>query len=350
MKFGLAYSIQSPTKEWSQAYDNVVEQTLLAERLGFDSVLISEHHLTDDGYFPSPLVVAAGLSSVTRRIRVGTAVVLVPLHHPVEVAEAAAVTDVMSRGRLILGLGLGYRPEEFNLYNVPRRERGPRLEEGTTLIRRLLSEENVTFSGRFYKVNKVTLTPRPVQRPPPIWIAAKFEPAIRRAARIGDAWFADPVTPLKVLKERNNIYLDELKRIGRDPAMLERPLWREAYVAGSDDEAWEVAKDGVLYIYGRDYFRWGHLQDEEGREVNPQNTSFEEFAETLRKRFIIRGVDGFIDEVEKYRREIGTNYFVFRIYFPGMRHDKALDAIRLIGTKIIPYFEEDKKPSGAGIP
>lgn len=344
MKFGLAYSIQSPTKEWSQVFENVVEQTLLAERLGFDSVLISEHHLTEDGYFPSPLVVAAGLASITRRIRIGTAVILIPLHHPVEVAEASAVTDVMSKGRLILGLGMGYRPEEFDLYNVPRKERGARFEEGTTLIRRLLSEENVTFEGRFWRIRNVTITPRPVQRPsPPIWIAAKFEPAIRRAARIGDAWFADPVTPLKVLKERNKIYLDELRRLGKDPERMERPLWREAYVANNDDEAWQEAKDGVLYIYGRDYFRWGHLQDEEGREINPETTSFEEYVESVRKRFIIRGIDGFIDEVDKYRRELGINYMVFRVYFPGMRHDKVMNAIRLIGTKIIPYFEEIEK-------
>ncbi|MEM1944999.1 MAG: LLM class flavin-dependent oxidoreductase [Nitrososphaerota archaeon] len=341
MKFSLAYSIQSPTREWSGVYDNVVEQTILAERLGFESVLISEHHLTEDGYFPSPLVVAAGLASVTRRIKVGTAVVLVPLHNPVDIAESASVVDVMSRGRLILGLGMGYRPEEFALYNVPRAERGARTEEGIKLIRKLLSEENVTFDGRFYKLDGVTLTPRPVQKPsPPIWIAAKYEPAIRRAARLGDAWFADPVTPLNVLKERNRVYLDELKKIGRSPETVERVLWREAYVSYTDDKAWEEVRDGVLYVYGRDYFKWGHLQDDNGREMNPSNTSFEEYVETVRRRFIIRDVIGFIDEVDKYRRELGISHMVLRVFFPGMRHEKARNAIKLIGEKIIPYFHE----------
>ncbi|MEM2071582.1 MAG: LLM class flavin-dependent oxidoreductase [Nitrososphaerota archaeon] len=341
MKFSLAYSIQSPTREWSNVYDNVVEQTILAERLGFESVLISEHHLTQDGYFPSPLVVAAGLASVTRRIKVGTAVVLVPLHSPVEVAESASVVDVMSRGRLILGLGMGYRPEEFALYNVPRSERGARTEEGIILIRKLLSEENVSFEGRFYRLKGVTITPRPVQKPsPPIWIAAKYEPAIRRAARLGDAWFADPVTPLSVLKERNRVYLDELRKIGKNPEKVERVLWREAYVSLTDDAAWEDVRDGVLYIYGKDYFRWGHLQDDAGREIDPSNTSFEEYVETLRRRFIIKGVTGFIDEVDRYRRELGINHMVFRVYFPGMSHEKARNAIKLIGEKIIPYFQQ----------
>lgn len=341
IKFGLAYSIQSPNRDWSGVYDNVVEQAILAERFGFDSILISEHHLTEDGYFPSPLVVAAGIASVTRRIRVGTAVLLVPLHHPVEVAESAAVVDVMSRGRLILGLGMGYRPEEFSLYNVPRSERGVRTDEGIRLIRKLLSEENVSFYGRFYRVEKVTITPRPVQKPsPPIWIAAKFEPAVRRAARLGDAWFADPVTPLKVLKERNKAYLEELSKVGKDPKKLERVLWREAYISTSDDLAWEEAKEGVLYIYGRDYFRWGHLQDDEGREMNPSNTSFEDYVETVRRRFIIGGVDRFIEEVEKYRRELDVNYFIFRVYFPGLSHERARNAIKMIGEKVIPYFHQ----------
>ena len=320
-----------------------MEQAVLAERLGFDSVLISEHHLTSDGYFPSPLTAAAGLATVTRRIRIGTAVVLLPLHHPVEVAEASAVLDVMSGGRLILGVGLGYRPEEFSLYGVPRHERGARLEEGVRLVGRLLAEEDVTHEGRFYGVRNVTITPRPLQRPrPPIWIAAKFEPAIRRAARLGDAWFADPVTPLRALRERNRVYLDELRRLGRDPAGIERPLWREAFVGRDDDSAWEEVKDGVLYIYGRDYFRWGHLQDEEGREMRPDETSFEEFVEVIRKRFIIRGVDGFIEEVEKYRRELGVNYMVLRVQFPGIRHEKTMEAIRVIGEKVIPYFSEER--------
>lgn len=341
MKFGLAYSIQSPTREWSRVYREAAEQAIAAERLGFDSVLISEHHLTADGYFPSPLTAAAGLATLTRRIRIGTAVVLLPLHHPVEVAESSAVLDVMSGGRLILGVGLGYRPEEFSLYGVPRGERGARMEEGVTLVGRLLAEENVTHEGRFYRVRGVTITPRPVQRPrPPIWIAAKFEPAIRRAARLGDAWLADPVTPLKPLRERSRAYIDELRRVGRDPEGVERPLWREAFIARDDETAWEEVRDGVLYIYGHDYFRWGHLQDEEGREVSPEDTGFEEFIELIRKRFIIRGVDGFIEEVEKYRRELGINYMVLRVQFPGIRHEKTLEALRLIGEKVIPYFRE----------
>ncbi|MEM4374534.1 MAG: hypothetical protein QXI97_06020, partial [Nitrososphaerota archaeon] len=124
------------------------------------------------------------------------------------------------------------------------------------------------------------------------------------------------------------------------PETVERVLWREAYVSYTDDKAWEEVRDGVLYVYGRDYFKWGHLQDDNGREMNPSNTSFEEYVETVRRRFIIRDVIGFIDEVDKYRRELGISHMVLRVFFPGMRHEKARNAIKLIGEKIIPYFHE----------
>ena len=334
MKYSLLYSVQSLTHEWQQICDDVIEQVVLAEELGFDTVLISEHHLVDNGYFPSVITFCGALATRTSRIRLGTGVVLLPLHHPLKVAEETAVVDNLSKGRFVLGLGVGYRQEEFDAFGVPMKERGARLAEGTPLVRRLLSEENVTHEGRFWNLKDVTMTPRPVQKPcPPIWLAAKQEVAVRRAAREAEEWFADPVTPLSILKDRVADYKDELGKVGKRFEDFEFPLMREAFVADSTEQAWEDARDGVLHNY-REYLQWGHLQDEEGREVR----EFDQALETLRKRFIIGSPEDVIRESERYSKELGTSNLVFRMQFPGTPHDKVMKAIRLIGEEVMPHF------------
>src|SRR5688500_12889307 len=140
-----------------------------AEAVGFDSVWLGEHH-DHSLLYPSPLLGLAAIASRTRRIGLGTAVLLLPLHHPLTVAEEGAMVDVLSGGRLILGVGAGYAPEEFAAFGVSIRERGSRMDEAAALIQRLWTEEKVTHEGRHYRIGGATVTPRPVQRPrPPIW-------------------------------------------------------------------------------------------------------------------------------------------------------------------------------------
>jgi alkanesulfonate monooxygenase SsuD/methylene tetrahydromethanopterin reductase-like flavin-dependent oxidoreductase (luciferase family) len=233
-----------------------------------------------------------------------------------------------------LGLGVGYRQEEFDAFGVPLKQRGARLAEGTPLVRRLLSEENVTHEGRFWQMKDVTMTPRPVQKPcPPIWIAAKQEAPIRRAAHLGDEWFGDPVTPFNVLKERMAAYREEIGKAGRRFEDLENPLFKEAFVGDTTDQAWEDSQEGVFYNY-KEYLRWGHLQDEEGREVR----NFNEAMETLRRRFIIGSPEDVIRECETYSKELGTGHFIFRMQFPGIPHEKVMKSIRLLGEEVIPHF------------
>ncbi|MEE8109995.1 MAG: LLM class flavin-dependent oxidoreductase [bacterium] len=334
MKFSLLYSVQSLTGDWQQICRDVIEQVVLAEELGFDSTLISEHHLVDNGYFPSVITFCAALATRTSRIKLGTGVVLLPLHHPLLIAEESAVVDNLSRGRFILGLGLGYREEEFSAFGVPLKERGARFDEGVPLVRRLLSEENVTHDGRFWKLKDVTMMPRPVQKPsPPIWIAAKQERAVRRAARQADEWFADPVTPASVLSERVADYRDELSKVGKRFEDVEFPLMREGFVGETTEGAWEDSKDGILFNY-KEYLSWGHLQDEEGREVR----DLKEGMETLRRRFIVGSPEDVIRECERYSKELGTRHFVFRMQFPGIPHEKVMKSIRLLGEEVMPHF------------
>src|SRR5262249_43674673 len=151
-------------------YAATLDQIAYAEQLGFDDVWLSEHHFIDDAYSPSMLPIGCAIAARTKRIRIGTSVLLLPLHDPVRVAEDAATLDVISTGRLELGLGVGYRVEEFTGFNIDSSERAQRMDEGIEIIRRLFAGERFSFSGKHYTYRDIQLFPRPVQKPPKLWI------------------------------------------------------------------------------------------------------------------------------------------------------------------------------------
>ncbi|MEM3522322.1 MAG: LLM class flavin-dependent oxidoreductase, partial [Candidatus Bathyarchaeia archaeon] len=235
------------------------------------------------GWFPSSRIACAGIA--TRRIKVGTAIVVLPLDNPIRVAEEAALLDIISKGRFILGIGVGNRKEEFEAFGVPFKERGSRFEEEVIILRKLLSEPKVTFIGKHYHIKDIAIMPKPIQKPlPPIWIAAQWSvKAVKRAARLGDAWLPDPITPIKVLKSYMEVYKKELKKVGKDFYRIERPLRREAYISENAEKAWEEVKNGILYLYGENYYKWEALQDEDGSTLTPESISFDEYIGVLKK-------------------------------------------------------------------
>ncbi|HEX2171072.1 MAG TPA: LLM class flavin-dependent oxidoreductase, partial [Dehalococcoidia bacterium] len=172
-------------------FDDIREEAQLAESLGLDGCYFVEHH-QQPGIVASPLTLAAAVAAVTERITIGTGIIVLPLYHPVHVAEDCATIDRISRGRFVLGVGLGYQAVDFGAFDVPIRQRVSLFEESVEVIRRLWTEDNVSFAGKRYRLDKVRLYPKPLQDPhPPIWLAGAAEEAVKRAARLGDAWLAD---------------------------------------------------------------------------------------------------------------------------------------------------------------
>jgi hypothetical protein len=159
------------------------------ETLGFGNVFLAEHHGIDDGYLPSPLVMAAAIAGRTRSIRIGTGVALAPFYHPVRLAEDAAVIDVISNGRFELTLGIGYLPHEAAAYGFDFGKRGKQSDELLQIARRLWRGETVSFDGEVFKIENARVTPLPVQKDGiPLWIGATTPPGFRRAARFGDGY------------------------------------------------------------------------------------------------------------------------------------------------------------------
>src|SRR5919197_4471966 len=176
-------------RTFTQEYRDSVELVRLAEALGFESAWVSEHHGAGDGYLPSLLPMLAAFAAATERIALGTGIVLTPFHDPLRLAEDAAVVDQLSGGRLILGLGLGWREEEFRMFGQPVSERVARTVEAVEILRRAWTAERFSFQGRIHSYDRVLVTPPPSRAEGiPIYIGGHRQQAVRRAGEIGDGY------------------------------------------------------------------------------------------------------------------------------------------------------------------
>jgi alkanesulfonate monooxygenase SsuD/methylene tetrahydromethanopterin reductase-like flavin-dependent oxidoreductase (luciferase family) len=252
LNIGLLFPFRNPPawrRPWPQYYAEQLAQIRRAEELGFDEAWLTEHHFAEDGYSPALFPIAAAIAAITTRIRIGTNLVLLPLHNAVRVAEDAATIDVISNGRFDLGLGQGYSFSEFAGYGVDRKARASRLEEGIEVIRGAWTKENFSYSGRHYNVKNITIMPPAVQKPhPPLWVGAGAPKAIQRAGRMG-CNFLSLGNP-----RSQEIYDDSLRQAGRKPADFSAAQLYWTYVAPTSDQAWSEAQDHyhtMLRLYGK---------------------------------------------------------------------------------------------------
>jgi len=227
MRFGLFGGARAkrggPTGD-SQGYSDFVDYIVTAEQLGFDSVFLVEHHFTGHAQVSASLTLLSYLAARTNTIRLGTAVVVLPWHNPVLVAEAAATLDLLSGGRLDFGVGKGYRDYEFSGFCVPIEEATERFDEAIEVIRKAwTSNGRFSHHGKRWHFENVVVEPAPVQRPyPPFWLGAGSAESIRRGAREGYNLLLDQIGSTDLTIERVAIFREECAKIGRryDPMMI----------------------------------------------------------------------------------------------------------------------------------
>jgi alkanesulfonate monooxygenase SsuD/methylene tetrahydromethanopterin reductase-like flavin-dependent oxidoreductase (luciferase family) len=342
MNFGIAMMFRNPrpTKtSFAEIYRKHLELAVEAEELGYDTIWLTEHHFVDDGYSPSLLPIAAAIASRTSKIRIGTFVILLPLHNPIRVAEDAATVDLISNGRLELGFGQGYRVPEFTAFNIPRNERGPRLQENAEIVRRLFTEKNLTYEGRFNRITDATLVPGPVQRPhPPIWLAARGPKSIARAARNGYHFMGTGGV------DQQQTYDAALREAGRNPSQFNIAQLRTVFVAPRRASAWDAAEEGAHYMMSC-YARWfAEANDLPGddagrgglppvRKLRDSDTSAL-FGESL----IIGTPDEAIAMIEDYQSRTRLTHLVMAMALPKTDFKKVSGSMRLFAKEVLPHF------------
>ena len=327
MKLGLVlgneYNARVATMERIEA---LIKQVRMARDMGFDGVFAGQHYLSWPMQCIQPIPLLARLAADAGEMRLGTGIILLPLMHPVDMAEQIATLDSICGGRFVFGIGLGYEEEEFAAFGIHRSDRVTRFEESLEIIKLLWTEDEVTFHGKHFSLDKVKPTAYPVASPhPPIWIAANNHSAVRRAAHMGNAWFANPHAKLSTLEQQVAIYRDAAG--GTLPT--EMPIMKDLFVARTHDEAMAAVRPGLEKRY-RFYVEQG--QD---KQMPPGDDSFDmPFEVLLKDRFIIGDPDEVVQELRKYE-VIGFNYVIAGVQPLETSDEAALECIRLLGTEVL---------------
>ncbi|MFN8185879.1 MAG: LLM class flavin-dependent oxidoreductase [Gaiellales bacterium] len=318
-----------------ERYRDAVALAVEAERLGFDSVWLSEHHFLDDGYLPSLLPFAAAIAARTERIAIGTDVLLAPLHEPIRLAEDAAVVDLLSNGRLVLGLAQGWRRFEFEGLNVPFRGRHVRFEETIEVLRQAWGPGLVT-GGETLRYPEVSVTPKPARAGgPPLWIGAMLEPAVRRAARIGDGFVANWCRPAELARWSGWIR-DEALAAGRDlsgfvfaPVI---PFW----VNDRDDE-WPLIRDAV-WQYVWKYDDMARMRGRTGPPPAPPPLTPER-EEELRAMVIMGPADELVTRLRDYEAACGGELHVIAdLLLPSLDPGLLRDQLARVSETLLPQL------------
>jgi alkanesulfonate monooxygenase SsuD/methylene tetrahydromethanopterin reductase-like flavin-dependent oxidoreductase (luciferase family) len=336
MKIGLFITNQQTLeRDMVSALDDQLAYVRHARERGWDTLLTGQHYLNEGNNKQLQLVpFLARLIAEAGEMRVGTGILLLNLHNPVYTAETIATLDILARGNFIFGVGLGYRDAEFDAFRVPKGERVRRFEAYLDLVQQLWTGKPVSFEDATCKLDNVVMNIRPVQQPrPPIWLAANNDPAVRRAARLADAWFINPHATLASIRRMMAVYRDELAAAGK-PFPKDLPVFKEVYVAKDRRTAIEMA---APYLGGkyRDYAKWG--QD----KVMPDDADFSRpFAELTDGRFIIGSPEDCLRQLEPYWAELGCSHIVIRTDWAGMPVSAGLASMRLISDELMPALRQ----------
>lgn len=326
MDLGLGLVSQfDPSTDMRPVPAQLRRQTERADDHGLDFVRVAEHHATDDNYLLNEAT-AASLAEPTGDMTLDM-MCLLPYHNPVRIAEFGATVDVLTGGRFRLTVALGYRPAEYAVFGVEDTEEAVgRLAEGVEVIKRLWTEDSVTFEGDYHHFEDVSINPKPLQEPrPPIYAGASNESSIRRAARIADGWCGAHV-PLDVVRRQVADFRDESEKHGADTVV---GLGREVCVGETTEQAIEMVQEPLMRKY-ESYSQWG--QDDAIDDDEFQS----EWDALAADRFVVGDPDEVIAEIERYRDALDLDYLTMRTQYKGMDWADVHRSQELLCTEVVP--------------
>ncbi|HXU87892.1 MAG TPA: LLM class flavin-dependent oxidoreductase [Methylomirabilota bacterium] len=355
MKFGTFFFFQAaPGSSHAEIIHRELEQVEWTEELGFDEVWFTEHHFIDYGLSVDPASLAAAAASRTRRVRIGLAAAILPFHHPLRLAEQMALVDVISNGRLDVGVGRGNRPAEFAGYRVPQIESRDRFDETVEILRLAWTQERFGFHGRFFDFEDVRVIPKPLQQPhPPIYQVCVSKDGIENTALRGWPMLNSVLTgPVDQLVANRDTYVAALEKSRRSEAEIAALLgrWgvsRQIYVADTDAQALAEAKDAELW-YQESFRRFvvpdriedAHPSLQPGFRAMAEKLGRVTWDDLVRETLAFGSPDTVARHIA-YMRELGVGQVLCWMNFGGLRQDKIRRSMELFAREVMPRFQGD---------
>ena len=333
IRIGLFLTNQHPLgADLVSAMQDQLRMVRAARDCGWDSVWAGQHYLPDGMAMPQCVPFVSRITAESGDMEVGIGILLLALHNPLDVAETWASVDVLCGGRLVFGVGLGYREVEYRAFGLDPRQKVRRFEANLDLVKRLWSGDEVDSDLPWCTLRSATLNIGPTRQPrPPIWIAANAHPAVERAARMGDAWLINPHATDETIIEQTALFRSVREQAGLPPATT-MPAIREIYCAPTRALAMERAAPFLAKKY-RHYADWGQDKALPGDE--DFRVGFEELAEG---RFIVGTPDDCLEKLLPWRDRLGVDHFIFRTDWVGMPVDTALQSVDLLNREVVPVL------------
>ena len=340
MNFGTFLLMQSPSARSSQEiYGRAIELAGAAETLGFRSVWLAEHHFSTYGYLARPAQLATYIAAKTTRLRVGTAVIVVPLHHPLVVAEEIATLDLLAGGRVDIGLGRGYQHYEFERFGLELESGRARWEESVDIILKALEGKPFSYDGKIFKIPETTVFPQPLQQPrPPIWITAQspdsVEGAVRRGFNVLTGGFGVPLERMGEFRRLFDRTVAEVK----PPSPLQVGVQRAVYVTDSDADARAAAEEARWNMRVTLSLRNHYERVERGRAV-PVPAPTEPDVDDLLDRYLVVGTpDTVVRQIRRIEALVGITHFNCSFWLGDLEQARVLRSMERFARDVMPAF------------
>jgi len=322
-------TVQTGSRYHFRIGSELTHQAELAKEGGFDTVSVSEHHVTDDQYLNNEALLPY-LANYVGDMGIGTGICLLPYHHPVRVAGVGSNGRHPDWRKFLIGSRTGYRDKEFDAFGIDKEDALGRFVEGVQIIKKLWTEDSVTYDGRHYELDDVSINPKPIQDPrPPVYIGASNTPSVRRAARIADGWLGAHV-PLDVIDEYASAFRDERAPTDHDDGYVSigrEGLRRRDHGGGGGDRS----RDPHAEI--RAVYRLGQDEVFESDDFRSQGEQLKE------NRFLVGSPEDVIREIERYQETVDPDRIGVRMQYQGLDFKDVRSSLELFSEEIIPAFE-----------
>jgi alkanesulfonate monooxygenase SsuD/methylene tetrahydromethanopterin reductase-like flavin-dependent oxidoreductase (luciferase family) len=345
MKFGVMNLFPAEGADDAQVLHETLEEIEIADQLGFDSCWVAEHHFSRYGILGNPLMLGAAIAQRTRRITIGTAVVVVPLHDPIRIAEDAALLDILSGGRLVLGIGRGYQPGEFNGFHKDRSANKETYAEIADILQLAWTKDTWSYEGKHFQYQDMSIFPRPITPGGPRILHGTSSPeTFRQRGLNGDHIIVSSnFTPMARLKEHYDSYRDALAEGGHPVDGFDLPFMQQVWAGESDDGLQAAAEAALTYYRGVGKVIPGSTEamesEREYYERVKRNIGLLTVEKTLTHGGNFGSVDRVVDTISRLRDELGITHYIGWFHIPSMDRKRVLDSMETFAAKVIPQLQ-----------